>query len=603
MQEIEQEQNVVDDSSLNYASNSITDQQIINGLWAIDILKGGTTETEFGYDYLDFLSYFELTEQPECGQSYTISWDDLKIEGTSDLFINFYLWSGSWNNAIAGGKITNQGKGSISFNIPNDFSLSGVYRLGIHRYKNNSGGSITNLKLMKAKMTSEDAQNRIIKLESEVNISSKVYVSSSQGNDNNSGDENNPIATIGRAKALGAQRIFLKCNDVFYESIGLNYNILDSYGYGSKPTITGYREVEPTDNLWIEESANKWKLNLSSEKIKGFPFKEMSSEMSVCHIYDVAEDKVRGDKVEQIDYLKQNYQFYQADQEISDIHLLYMYLDFNPNTISLRLASKIKIISCSNSEIRNIRIEGGNYAINGHSNNIIEDIEIDCIGGGFAGYPSGLYTRAGNGIEWYTLNGKSNNIVRNCKISRVYDAALTIQGTSTGTIKNIIIDNNIISNCGQAFEMWSKNENKLPTFENCVFSNNLCVNNDSGDNGFPKRKIHAFILSYGMEQPANMSFINNVFFNGNFYYAGERKYNDNKKYSFKRNTVYIKRGQYLLYSALDNKTTITIPEYSNDSSLDQEAIKKYRELANDYSTNIIIDENLYPLSEVLKLTK
>ena len=574
--------------------------QLNNGLWAADVVKNGQGEKIFKSDYLNFVAYYTLIEQPITGQLYTIAWENLTLLGTTNLSVVFYLWDDGWASAYRIGSATS-GDGSLSFTIPSDFDTTKTYRLGIHRGVN-SGGSIRNVRMLKASMTSKDAQEKIILLESKIDTSKEIYVSSSLGNDNNEGDKNNPVKTIARAKELGAKKIYLRRNDIFYETVSLGDNILDAYGYGSLPTISGFRTLDAYTGLWEQESTNIWRLDLSSPIIGGYPFKEESQEMNICHIYDIKYDKIRGVKSELKTGLTKNYQFYQSDQDLSTIHILYMYLDFDPNTFPMKFASKVTATSCANSEMRNVRIEGADFGIFAHSNNIIENIEIDCIGGGFHGYTSGGYTRAGNGVQWYTLYGKSSNIFRNSRISRVYDTAFTIQGSNTGTLRDIIITNNVISNCGQAFEMWSKNDTATPRFIDCVFSNNLCINNGLGDNGFPKRDIHAFLLSYGMDEPASMLFENNVFFNGNFYYCSTRKYNDNKKYSFKRNTLYVRRGQYLIFSVLDNET-VYIPDNA-DETADNAAIGRYRELADDYSTNIIIiDSDISILSEVLKLTK
>ncbi len=93
------------------------------------------------------------------------------------------------------------------------------------------------------------------------------------------------------------------------------------------------------------------------------------------------------------------------------------------------------------------------------------------------------WVRYGNGVEFWASTSHDSSC-RNCRISRIYDTATTIQGGMSqdkGACRNIEICGNEMHNCRQDFEVWIKSsDGTMP--QNCIFSNNKGY--DSGDNGF-----------------------------------------------------------------------------------------------------------------------
>lgn len=95
-----------------------------------------------------------------------------------------------------------------------------------------------------------------------------IYVSTSAGNDKNTGfDINYPTKDI-RTAVTKADTILLKAGDVFYLSgLSLYGKVLSKYGEGTNPTICGYKRIiEPR---WEKTDENMWRFSGSVAKVRG----------------------------------------------------------------------------------------------------------------------------------------------------------------------------------------------------------------------------------------------------------------------------------------------------------------------------------------------
>lgn len=110
----------------------------------------------------------------------------------------------------------------------------------------------------------------------------------------------------------------------------------------------------------------------------------------------------------------------------------------------------------------------------------VTDCDLSFIGGALQYYSNGNPVRYGNGIEFW--NNAHDNLVEGCRISEVYDAALTNQGNITAPAGveqyNLIYRNNIIWNSEYSFEYWLRPETS--TTSHIYFENNTCLNAGSG---------------------------------------------------------------------------------------------------------------------------
>ena len=103
-----------------------------------------------------------------------------------------------------------------------------------------------------------------------------------------------------------------------------------------------------------------------------------------------------------------------------------------------------------------LRFGGGHGIAGGNTQNIIaRACDVSYMGGGaFYILPYG-WLRYGNGIEFW--GNAKDNLVEQCRISQIYDAALTNQNEgSTVVQENIIYRNNLISGAEYSFEYWNR---------------------------------------------------------------------------------------------------------------------------------------------------
>jgi len=141
---------------------------------------------------------------------------------------------------------------------------------------------------------------------------------------------------------------------------------------------------------------------------------------------------------------------------------------------------------------------------------IILNCDISFIGGALQlTRPNGDPVRYGNGIEFW--NGAHDCYVINCKISDIYDAALTNQGTDNVSQYNIFYWNNIIWKSEYSFEYWLGNNSKT---SHVYFENNTCAyaGNGWGHNQRPDGHNGSHLMFYGNKSKLDNFYIrNNIF--------------------------------------------------------------------------------------------
>lgn len=418
------------------------------------------------------------------------------------------------------------------------------------------------------------------------------YVSSSVGKDTNDGlSEATPKATISSIASKKNVRIRLKCGDVFYERMfGYRGSIIENYGKGARPVLCGFKVLK-NHNAWVSEGDNIWSLDLSVESnFYGYLKSRSSNKATVNNvglIYQIENDKVFGHLVKSKELMHENGDFYTSDQHVlshfekQPFSKLYCFTQDNPRQMGEIAFSMYDpgISSMNNCTIRNIAVVGFSmHGIMNCSNCIIDNCQIDLIGGAIFVRDREPWCRYGNGVEISTANVNIN--VKNCLISRTYDCATTIQGNPgvKVVVKNIHFKNNRIYHCRQAFEHFidAHKEDLGSSYEDCSFEGNICY--EMGENEFSSPEARdACILSYE-NAPKNIAIRNNVFFGGAYYcsYTYSKGLSDN--------TVYIYDDQYINhYHGIRNFHTLYASSISD--------IKAFRDKSSDSSVIKVIKRN------------
>ena len=319
----------------------------------------------------------------------------------------------------------------------------------------------------------------------------KIYVSTSFGDDNNSGlSENTPVNSISKALSLGDE-IYLKAGDVFFEKLYLNKKRLGRYGKGANPTICGYKRI--LYPKWVKVGRNVWKTSLIDDIYIGFQTGSSLLNNVGC-IHDYGNDLVHGRKVQYYNKLKEDWDFWQTEHHASgeyneaDFDSLYLYLHQDPNKLKLEFSVGAAAITMHESVVKQVNIMGWGFGISANSGCEISNCRIDAIGG-MIQLGSLSYVCYGNGVEFYVAHNISNSIVEDCFISRCYDCACTIQGSrhEGATPKNIVFRNNLIVGCCYGWEDFLNNGEKT-YYKNCRFENNILVYSPTGFN-YPSKVV------------------------------------------------------------------------------------------------------------------
>ena len=311
------------------------------------------------------------------------------------------------------------------------------------------------------------------------------YYVSTNGCDSNDGlTINTPWKTIKKANETikGGDTVSFKCGDVFYGRIyppskndTSNATVYTSYGSGAKPVISQYKTAindvwEPVENGIFYGGI--WRMDLTN--INNFTGNITDIDTNVGFIK--VDGAIYPQKCFSIESLKNQWDFYNDDKYV------YVKSEREPSAVAsdIKFACNIHCMKfIDNVIVENIVFMGtGAHGLQGTVHNaIVRNCEFHEIGGSELANYGVPGVRYGNGIECWT---DSNDVlVENCRFSGIYDVAITMQGDNvTQGWTNMIFRNNVMWNCQQCFEIWSRGELPNTGFKNCVFENNVCI--DSG---------------------------------------------------------------------------------------------------------------------------
>lgn len=438
-----------------------------------------------------------------------------------------------------------------------------------------------------------------------------VFVSSTEGDDGNSGESaDTPLFSIKKALTVG-DTILLKANDVFYERVELRKGKISSYGKGRKPVISGYKRIAKAN--WGAIDEHIWRICLTNDNYLGYDTDGSSLQNNVGCLHEYDKDLIHGRKLKHLSDLAEDWDIWQTEHHKKgeatdcDFDTLYLYLNDNPNFLRIEFSVGGIALRMSNAIIENVRIEGFGFGISAGRHSIIRKCEIDAIGGQIQ-LNNSQYVCYGNGIEFWIRNGLEDCLVEECKISRCYDCACTIQGREPYPPSNIRFRNNVIFDCCQAWEDFFTTDNPDAIFKDCIFENNVIVNsgNTTGFGYTKGRTKCCHVLENNYLGNKGMIFRNNTFVGGNYYCAA--KYNGAFKSGvWEGNTCYIKRGEWLIRCINKGDEIIRIPvEKGNFRTLKaatDEAIRRYREMTGDETTRFVIKSDGNINKRIKKLKK
>lgn len=413
-----------------------------------------------------------------------------------------------------------------------------------------------------------------------------IYVSSSHGNDMNSGlSPDEPVKTINAALKKGSD-IKLAAGDIFYEYVVLKNQTLTRYGEGHNPELCGFRYL--TNRPWVKYAENIWYIDLTRASSTGYEVSGSSLLNNIGCLYESDKDVLHGRKCFNMNELSSNWDFFQTDAQTyhsqgeKSFDKLYLYFTGDPNDLHLALSiGSYYGIKLYDSSVEKVNVKGfGTGGINLYGTSCVRYCRVDAIGGSMM-LPSKTSVCLGNGIDFWISRDATDCVIEGNYISRCYDCGGSIQGSNHpgATPRNIVYRDNLISHCCQGWEDFLRNGEDAK-FENCCFENNIIVYTGQSGFGYPaKRFKYCNVLGNNFDGDRGMIIRNNTFIGGNYYCSGAY----NKKYKsnvWDGNVHYIERGAYLLGNYGGTKDVIRVPETGSSS----EAISQYRNLTGDTST-------------------
>lgn len=381
---------------------------------------------------------------------------------------------------------------------------------------------------------------------SSTSYATTYYISSSSGNDSNSGTSSSaPRKTIPTLQTKNTY--LLKRGDTFYNRIPRVYNptigniiTVSAYGTGDKPVLNQYATILPT--AWVQYNSTVWKVSFSNASNFSGYNKDLSPDIGFLKLNGTT---IKGAKKPALSNLKAQWDFY------SDSTYLYVYSTSKPSTLATQIQASLDhnaVDMSDNMVLSEVKITGSAQHSIGmvrQSNCVIRKVDIEEGGGSYlGGYGSGT-SRYGNGIQIF--NGGSNILVEGCSIKQIYDVALTMQ-TANGTLspfQDITFQSNYVDSCEQSFENTISQQTSQPGFSNCKVFNNEFRNAGYGwSHNVRPHQCGVHLLSY-------------------------QWYTSNNGLTFENNTIY--RAKDGLYYAQNGSTTQSIPPYiskNNDIWLD-----------------------------------
>ena len=309
--------------------------------------------------------------------------------------------------------------------------------------------------------------------------------------------------TIGRLNAglPAGGRGLLRRGDVFHGTIRVkggpdaaHSTAITAYGEGAKPVITTAVRVPTGTNVWALVGRNIWKTPL---------------EPSIPGVL-IVDGELKAEL--RYDYNDVNRMWDFAGQD----GWLYVHATNNPSLLAKEIRVTVKedgAVLASNTELRGLcfREIGAHGAYAGWHNELVShlrvvDCDFDTIGGSeLVGYAQQAHVktpvrvRYGNGVEFG--HNVSDAIVEGCTFRGVYDTGTTMQGLPQYSWKDIHIRKCRFEECTQAFEVWCRKAAAGCGFENCSFTDNVCVRVGCGWGAEvrPNRACAAPLLMYAME--------------------------------------------------------------------------------------------------------
>lgn len=428
-----------------------------------------------------------------------------------------------------------------------------------------------------------------------------IYISSSQGDDNNPGTKKMPKKTIASIdnKDRRDLHILLKAGDVFYERLaGFENCLVESYGKGDKPMLCGFKILKNID-AWKNLGNNIWQLQLDKEEdFEGYAISNATNKLyynNVGMIYDSKTDMIMGHLVKDSTRLTNIGDIFTSGvgslNEVRDgtFGSIMLYYNTNPKVLGNLCFSVYEngVSNLRKCHVRNVAIVGfARHGVAGIYDTTIENCRIDLIGGSILlGYKT--WVRFGNGVELGVTTHPCNHCtIRRCFISRCYDTATTIQGNgknmSDPTDMHFV--ENIIAYCRQAFEWYTPQKGSRPRYIDCEFSRNICFMSGNNMFGIPQSMNDCQLLSTeDREEPLRIE--NNIFYGGNYYFTS------NFNHSIMNNQVYLYLDSYILFHYKGTKHIYAQAE---------NAIENYKNQVGDNSQFTVLKKDS---SQDLKIRK
>jgi len=339
----------------------------------------------------------------------------------------------------------------------------------------------------------------------------KIYVSSTEGDDNNDGlTESAPVKTLSAAnsKASSGDAVLLKRGDLWRESLAAKQGVTyTAYGTGEKPKLYGSPENGADPEKWalihkdettgalIWQYKNQTMTDIGTLILgsDGYALKEIPS----CR---EARFVMRGNPGKSYNFVQQmnrNYEFFHAansaiSNDVIDVNrsvgtLYFRCDDGNPGKVfdSIEFNTRGNIITVGGTDVTidNICIMyGGSHGIaSGTTKNLtVTNCEIGFIGGSIQSYDkNGNAIRYGNGVEIF--GGCDGYTVDNCYIYQCYDAGVTHQYSAAANsdciMDNITYSDNVITDCVYSIEYFLGNAANSGSYtrkgKNHLFEGNL----------------------------------------------------------------------------------------------------------------------------------
>ena len=284
-----------------------------------------------------------------------------------------------------------------------------------------------------------------------------------------------------------------------------------SYGEGAKPIISQYKTAK--SGAWEDFGNGIWRIDLTDISKFDGNVTELDTNVGFMKV----DGTIKPRKFFELGALEEQWDFYNDKQFVyvksyADPSMLAENIKFACNIINMPFVDNLWVEDI-------IFIGSGSHGISGTVNHAtIRNCEFHELGGSELTTHFRPCVRYGNGVECWT--DSSEVLVENCRFSNIYDVALTMQGheVTRGWV-NITFRGNVIWNCQQAFEIWSRGELENTGFQNCVFENNVCI--DSGYCwGYPVRGYKlcsSHLLIYDVDCPlCDVTVRNNTFYNSRY---------------------------------------------------------------------------------------